>query len=142
MGLSIMMMSGRKCFVDCQMALVVWSTLRLQGNWTFVEGGHTGQKFVICLLKDVVYSDNTVMVGGVVYPLLNPCHDVMGKTGLVMVMVQGAPATLPWYGSCTSILTTDHEDCCSQTLHSCSHSPSSWPSFTCLPYSTNFTTFT
>ena len=26
------------------------------------------------------------------YPLLNPCHDVMGKTGLVVVAVQGAPS--------------------------------------------------
>jgi len=28
----------------------------------------------------------------VVYPLLNPCHDIVGKTGLVMVAVQGAPS--------------------------------------------------
>ena len=27
-----------------------------------------------------------------VYPLLNPCHDIVGKTGLVVVAVQGAPA--------------------------------------------------
>ena len=29
--------------------------------------------------------------GRVVYPLLNPCHDIVGKTGLVVVAVQGAP---------------------------------------------------
>jgi len=32
----------------------------------------------------------TMMCGGLVYPLLNPCHNVMGKTGLVVVTVQGA----------------------------------------------------
>ena len=26
-----------------------------------------------------------------VYPFLNPCHNVVGKTSLVMVAVQGAP---------------------------------------------------
>ena len=39
----------------------------------------------------MVYSDNDDVRGGVVYPLLNPCHDVVGKTGLVVVAVQGAP---------------------------------------------------
>ena len=42
----------------------------------------------------MVYSDNSVTVGGVVYPLLNPCHNVVGKTGLVVVTVQGAPPML------------------------------------------------
>ena len=74
-----------------RVACVVWSTLRLQGNWTFVVGGHIGQEFVICLLKDVVHSDNTVTVGGGGVPFVESLPRCRGKTGLVMVTVQGAP---------------------------------------------------
>ena len=35
-----------------------------------------------------------------VYPFLNPCHDVVGKTSLVMVAVQGAPVKVSF--SCGS----------------------------------------
>ena len=43
---------------------------------------------------------NEARGGGLVYPLLNPCHNVVGKTSLVMIAVQGAPVKVSF--SCGS----------------------------------------